>query len=114
MSIKPNSRFTSLRLNTRILLVVGLPIVVILALTTIIVHWTTHRFVEDAIGDQMLVQARIVANLVAIAEKAGSTGVTPAEINRHLMDVAQFAKQKKGYYYEFWITDRTGKVYLGT
>ena len=83
-------------------------------ITTFVVHWSTRRFVEDAIGDQMVMQARIVAHLVAIAEQKGRTGMTPEEINRHLKEIARFAKEHKNYDYEFWITDSTGKVYLGT
>jgi sensor histidine kinase regulating citrate/malate metabolism len=112
MSLK--AWLASLRLNTRILLLVGLPVVLTVVITTVVVHWTTHRFVEDAIGDQMIVQARIVAHLVAIAEEGRDAGLSPAEINRHLVEIARFAKSQRGYDYEFWITDPKGKVYLGT
>jgi PAS domain S-box-containing protein len=101
-------------LNTRILLLVGLPLVATAAITTFVVHWSTRRFVEDAIGDQMVVQARIVAHLVAIAEQKRPAGMTPEEINQHLKEIARFAKNNKNYHYEFWITESAGKVYLGT
>jgi len=114
MSIRGKLRLAPLRLNTRILLLVGLPVLVTVVLTTVMVHWSTNRFVEDAVGDQMMVQARIVASLVAVAEQARDKGMTPEEINQYLTDIAHFAKEQKGYYYEFWITDPTGKVYLGT
>src|SRR5262249_30981065 len=84
------------------------------AITTFIVHWSTRRFVEDAVGDQMVMQARIVAHLVAIAEHKRPEGMTPEEINRHLKEIARFAKNNKNYDYEFWVTDSSGKVYLGT
>jgi PAS domain S-box-containing protein len=84
------------------------------AITTVVVHWSTRRFVEDAIGDQMVMQARIVAHLVAIAEQKRPEGMTPEEINRHLKEVARFAKQNKNYDYEFWVTDGAGRVYVGT
>jgi hypothetical protein len=48
--------------------------------------------VEDAVGDQMVVQAEITAHLVAIAEQKG---MPPAEINQHLEDIARFAKEQK-------------------
>jgi two-component system sensor histidine kinase/response regulator len=40
--------------------------------------------------------------------------MTPAEVNRHLKEIARFAKEKKGYDYEFWVTDSAGKVTMGT
>ena len=49
-------------------------VVVTAVITTFVVHWTTRRFVEDAIGDQMVMQARIVAHLVAIAEQQATGG----------------------------------------
>jgi PAS domain S-box-containing protein len=101
-------------LNTRILLLTGLPLVASAVITTFVVHWSTQRFVEDAVGDQMVMEARIVAHLVAIAEQKRPQGMTPEEIIRHLKAIARFAKEKKKYDYEFWVTDGTGKVYLGT
>ncbi len=99
-------------LNRRILVLIGLMAIVTVAITTVMVRWTTLRIVEDAIGDQMVVQARIAAHLVSIAEREG--GMAPAEINRHLAEIAAFAREQRGYEYEFWITDPAGKVYLGT
>jgi PAS domain S-box-containing protein len=106
--------FGSLGLNTQILLLAGLPLVATAVLTALVVHRSTRRFVEDAIGDQMIMQARIVAHLVAIAEQKNPAGLTPEEINQHLKEIAHFARQNKHYDYEFWITDGTGKAYLGT
>jgi PAS domain-containing protein len=103
-----------LGLNTRILLLAGLPLVATAAITTFVVPWSTRRFVENAIGDQMVMEARIVAHLVAIAEQKRPQGMTPAEVNGHLKKIARFAKENKGYDYEFWVTDDAGKVYLGT
>jgi PAS domain S-box-containing protein len=104
----------ALGLNTRILLLVGTPLVVTALITTFVVHSSTRRFVEDAIGDQMIMQARIVAHLVAIAEQKRPEGMTPEEINRHLKGLAHFAKVQKDYDYEFWISDSEGKVVMGT
>jgi len=108
-----NARFSfpAMRLTTRIALLVGLLVVATVVITTIVVKWTTRDLVEDAIGDQMVVQARIAAHLVAIAEEKG---MTPAEINRHLVDIAHFAREQRRFDYEFWITDGTGKTYLKT
>ena len=114
MRISPRRWLPSLSLNTRIALLVGLLVVATVVITTLVVKWTTRRFVEDAIGDQMIVQARIVAHLVAIAEQKRPEGMTPEEINRHLKAIARFAKENKKYDYEFWVTDSAGKVYVGS
>jgi two-component system sensor histidine kinase/response regulator len=114
MHLNAKRWFNRLGLNTRILLLVGLPLVATAAITTFVVHWSTQRFVENAIGDQMVIQARIVAHLVAIAQQKRPAGMTPAEVNRHLKQIAQFAKENKQYDYEFWVTDDSGRVYMGT
>lgn len=106
--------FSRLGLNTRILLLAGLPLMATAAITTFVVHGSTQRFVENAIGDQMVMEARIVAHLVAIAEQKRPEGMTPTEVNGHLKEIARFAKEKKKYDYEFWVTDSSGKVYMGT
>ena len=59
---------------------------------------------ENAIGDQMVVEATIAAHLVAIAELAG---LTPDEINAHLAQITDSTVLN-----EFWITDQTGHAYL--
>ena len=105
---------SNLGLNTRILLLTGLPLVATALITTFVVHWSTRRFVEDAVGEQMVMEARIVAHLVAIAEQKNPEGMTPEEINQHLKAIARFAKEHKKYDYEFWVTDSGGKVYLGS
>jgi two-component system sensor histidine kinase/response regulator len=104
-------RLTDLPLKARLLLLVGILMAATVVITTLVVKWTTRSFVEDAIGDQMILQARIAAHLVAIAEKAG---LPPAEINRTLREIAQFAKDQKRFDYEFWITDGAGHAYLTT
>lgn len=114
MHLKAGRWFSRLGLNTRILLLAGLPLAATVALTTFVVHWSTQRFVENAIGDQMVMEARIVAHLVAIAEQKRPDGMTPAEVNRHLKEIASFAQEKKKYDYEFWVTDSSGKVTMGT
>jgi two-component system, sensor histidine kinase and response regulator len=114
MRLKAGRWLSALGLNTRILLLTGLPLVATAVITSFVVHWSTRRFVEDAVGDQMVMEARIVAHLVAIAEQKRPEGMTPEEINRHLKQIARFAKEHKRYDYEFWVTDSAGKVYLGT
>ncbi|WP_406694780.1 response regulator [Singulisphaera sp. Ch08] len=114
MRSKARRWLNALGLNTRILLLVGLPVAATAVITTFVVHWTTQRFVEDAIGDQMVMQARIVAHLVAIAEQKRAVGMEPAEINRHLRAIARFAKEQRNYDYEFWIANGSGKVDLGS
>ncbi|RMG77564.1 MAG: HAMP domain-containing protein [Chloroflexi bacterium] len=59
---------------------------------------------EAFISDQMVVQARIAAHLVAIAEAAG---LSPDEINAHLRDIVNTTVLD-----EFWITDENGYAYL--
>src|SRR5689334_16972773 len=93
----------ALGLNTRILLLSGLPLVATAAITAFVVHWSTRRLVEDEVGDQMVMQAQIVAHLVAIAEQKRPEGMTPEEINEHLKEIARFAKKNKKYDYEFWV-----------
>src|SRR5499426_630746 len=114
MHLKAGRWLSGLGLNTRILLLTGLPLVATAVITSFVVHRSTRRFVEDAVGDQMVMEARIVAHLVAIAEQKRPQGMTPAEINRHLKAIARFAKEHKKYDYEFWVTDSAGRVYLGT
>jgi PAS domain S-box-containing protein len=82
--------------------------------TALAVRLTTRRFVEQAIGDQMVVQARIAAHLVSIAEEQRDRPLTPQEINGHLQEIARFAKARRGFDYEFWITDAAGHAYLRT
>ncbi|MFO0875983.1 MAG: PAS domain S-box protein [Gemmataceae bacterium] len=106
--------FSGLGLNTRILLLTGLPVVATAMITALVVHWSTRRFVEDAIGDQMVMEARIVAHFVAVAEQKRPEGMTPDEVSTHLKEIARFAKQHRKYDYEFWVTDSAGKVYIGT
>jgi hypothetical protein len=110
MRLKLGRWLGGLGLNTRILLLTGLPFVAAAVITSVVVHWSTRRFVEDAVGDQMIMEGQIVAHLVAIAEQKRPEGMTPEEINRHLKAIARFAKENKKYDYEFWVTDSTGKV----
>jgi PAS domain S-box-containing protein len=101
-------------LNTRILILVGLLVAVTVVVTTFLIKQTTRRLVEDAIGDQMVVQARIVAHLVAIAERKRETGMTPEEISQDLAEIVRFAREQRNFDYEFWITDGAGKAYIHT
>jgi two-component system sensor histidine kinase/response regulator len=114
MSAQVKPRLPALGLNTRILILVGLLLVATVVITTLVIKWTTRRFVEDAIGDQMIMQARIAAHLVAIAEQKRNQGMTPEEINQHLREIVNFAKQQRNFDYEFWITDSAGHAYLRT
>jgi HAMP domain-containing protein len=62
--------------------------------------------VEQALGDQMLVEATIAAHLVAVAEAAG----LPSEaINARLREIVARTSLS-----EFWITDEQGHAYLRT
>ena len=104
----------SISLNTRIATLVGFLVLVTMIVTALAVRLTTRRFVEQAIGDQMVVQARIAAHLVSIAEEQRDRPLTPQEINGHLQEIARFAKARRGFDYEFWITDAAGHAYLRT
>lgn len=114
MRIGANRWLTGLGLNTRIFLLVGLLVVATVVIATLVIKWTTRRFVEDAIGDQMVMQARIAAHLVAVAEQKRDPGMAPADINRHFEEIVRFAREQRGFDYEFWVTNESGKVYLGS
>src|SRR5688572_27807567 len=114
MWFHPKKWLASLDLNKRIMLLVGLLALTTIVMTTLMIWWTTLRIVEGAIGDQMIVQGRIAAHLVAVAEQKRDGGMPPAEINRHLTEITRFAKEQRNYDYEFWVTDGSGKVYIGT
>jgi sigma-B regulation protein RsbU (phosphoserine phosphatase) len=60
--------------------------------------------VENAIGEQMIVEATIAAHLVALGEAAG---VGAKEINRRLKQIADDTVLD-----EIWITDERGHAYL--
>jgi len=60
--------------------------------------------VENAIGEQMVVEATIAAHLVALGEAAG---VSSQEINRRLKQIADDTVLD-----EIWITDEKGHAYL--
>jgi HAMP domain-containing protein len=120
-------------LQTRTLLMVTCLLVVAVLVTTTALTWSTRdallaqteadgaviarllarsaifaeqvpRDVENAIGEQMVVEATIAAHLVAIAEQKG---LTPDEINAHLRDITANTALN-----EFWITDEKGHAYL--
>src|SRR5437762_12333481 len=97
MRLKVGKWLSGLGLNTRILLLTGLPLVATALITSFVVHWSTRRFVEDAAGDQMVMEARIVAHHVAIAEQKRPEGTTPEEMNGYLKPIARFAKEHKTY-----------------
>jgi len=63
------------------------------------------RQVEDIVGDQMVVEARIAANLVSVAE--GRAKMSPPEIQSLLRDITDNSVLS-----EFWITDEKGEAYL--
>ena len=60
--------------------------------------------VEQAIGEQMIVEATMAAHLIALAEAAG---VGAKEINRRLKQIADDTVLD-----EIWITDEKGHAYL--
>ncbi|MEJ2207763.1 MAG: methyl-accepting chemotaxis protein, partial [Anaerolineae bacterium] len=60
--------------------------------------------IEAALDDQMVAQARLLAYMVAAAERAG---MTPQEINAALQDIAQNSVVD-----EFFVTDETAHAYL--
>jgi len=61
--------------------------------------------VENVLGEQMVVEARITAQLVAVA--VGRAGMSPEEINAILKDITNNTVLD-----EFWITDEIGRAYL--
>jgi len=61
--------------------------------------------VEAALGEQMVVEARMAAHLVAMGEAAG---LSTNEINRRLKQIADDTVLD-----EIWITDEKGHAYLG-
>jgi serine phosphatase RsbU (regulator of sigma subunit) len=61
--------------------------------------------VENVLGEQMVVEARITAQLVAVAE--GRAGMSPGEIKAILKDITDNTVLD-----EFWITDESGRAYL--
>ncbi len=65
-----------------------------------------RRLAEDAVGEQMVVESTILADLVAIAEQQG---LSADEINAHLRSITQRSALD-----EIWITDETGHAYLRT
>jgi len=75
----------------------------LLARTTGIVDQFPIRM-EEAVAEQMIVEASITAHMVAVAERAG---LSPEEINTILQDVTENTVLE-----EFWITDETGHAYL--
>ena len=100
MRIERKSRLPVLGLNAHILLLVGLLVVATAAITRYLIKATTRRIVENAVGDQMAVQARIVAQLVAIAEQKRERGMTPTEINQFLVDIVAFAREQRKFDYD--------------
>ena len=96
----------------RLVVLVAVPLVVTAAMTTLVVHWSTRRFVEDAIGEQMAMEARIVSHLVAIAEQKNPNGLSPEAINGHFKDITRFAREHGNYDYEFWVTDSDGNAWM--
>ena len=61
--------------------------------------------VENVLGEQMVVEARITAQLVAVA--VGRAGMSPEEIKAILKDITDNTVLD-----EFWITDESGRAYL--
>jgi hypothetical protein len=64
----------------------------------------TAKDVDDAIGQQMIVEATLAAHLVATAEAGGAS---PEAINARLRDIT-----RRTVLSELWITDEQGHAYL--
>jgi serine phosphatase RsbU (regulator of sigma subunit) len=123
----------SLRTRT-LLLVTGLMVVTVLV-TSAVLSYLSHRILldetqedailiasllarsahfagdarvaaEQSVGEQMVVEATILAHLVAIAE---ARGMSPDEINARLRAIARDSRLD-----EIWITDERGHAYLRT
>jgi HAMP domain-containing protein len=75
----------------------------LLALSARFADETTAE-VEEAMGEQMIVEATIAAHLVALAEAAR---VPPERINEHLRAIARDTVLN-----ELWVTDEQGHAYL--
>ena len=75
----------------------------LLAKTTAIVDEFPSAM-EDAIGEQMVVEATLTAHLVALAEEQN---LSSDEINLLLQEIAQETALS-----EFWVTDENGHAYL--
>jgi two-component system sensor histidine kinase/response regulator len=101
----------ALGLNARILAICGVPLAVTAIATALVVHWSTRRFVEDAIGEQMVMQARIVSHLVAIAQEKKDGPLSAEAINRHFKEITRFAQEHGNFDYEFWVSDGPKVVY---
>jgi len=67
--------------------------------------WRIPNEFEKALGEQMVVEAKLAAHLVAIAESRAN--MNPDEINAVLKDIAD--RSALG---EVWITDENGHAYL--
>ncbi len=59
---------------------------------------------ENAIGQQMVIEATIAAHFVDVAEQAG---LSPVQINDRLVEITRSTALS-----EFWITDENGHAYL--
>ncbi|MBD2461409.1 response regulator [Oscillatoria sp. FACHB-1407] len=60
--------------------------------------------IDQAIGEQMIVQATIASHMIAIAEESG---MSSEELNQRLRAIADTTPLD-----EIWITDETGRAYL--
>jgi class 3 adenylate cyclase len=121
------------RLRTRLILLVTGMLVVAVFVTTVLLGWSTRRAVlgeaeatgevvarllarsaglaqeiprdvEEAISDQMVAQASILAHFISAAEDAGWS---PDAINRSLRAIADQTTLD-----ELWVTDESGYAYL--
>jgi len=69
--------------------------------------------VVDRVGEQMVVSALLVAELVAVGE--GDAGKSPEELSAILRDVRERSTAVRGYPLvdDIWVTDETGLEYIG-
>lgn len=74
---------------------------------------TVPEKVMDRVGEQMVVSALLVSELVAIAENRA--GMSHEEITATLGRVKEHAITVRGYPLidDFWVTDEEGRIYIG-
>ncbi|MCC6698224.1 MAG: SpoIIE family protein phosphatase [Candidatus Hydrogenedentes bacterium] len=69
--------------------------------------------VMERVGEQMVVSALLISELVAVAE--GKAGMTPEEVSAMLRGVRDRSADVRGYPLvdDMWVTDESGKEYIG-
>lgn len=69
--------------------------------------------VTDRVGEQMVVSALLLSELIAVAER--DAHLPPDRIGEILQDVVERSAKPRGYplVTDLWVTDETGLIYLG-